>query len=271
MIVLVTGAAGFIGSHLAESLRDEGHDVIGVDRRAIAVEGIQAIHADLNYEAHALPDVDVVFHLAGRPGVHDSWSDFDDYLRQNLRVTWLLLQRYTHVEKFAYASSSSIYGSGEGPVSPYGVTKLAVENLVAAYDVPSIALRYFTVYGPRQRPDMAFHRFIDAAANARALHIYGSGEQRRHFTYVSDAVTATKTAALHYNGSVDIAGRHLHSVNEAVGTIAEHIGPLGVKTCDPKRGDPHVIYPKPFATLWGGTSLQDGLEQQIKWQLQRES
>ena len=225
---LVTGAAGFIGSHLSERLLDDGVEVRGVDRFSdyydVALKranlallesrpGFSFTEGDLNELdlAQLLDGVDVVFHLAAQPGVRASWGrEFEIYLRDNLLATQRLLEesRSHELRRFVFASSSSIYGDAEhfptketdapGPVSPYGVTKLAAEHLGRQYfkgfGVPTVALRYFTIFGPRQRPDMAFNRFISAGLDGEPIAVFGDGLQERDFTYVSDAVAATIAA-----------------------------------------------------------------------------
>ena len=220
---LVTGAAGFIGSHLVERLLREGVRVTGVDcfsdyydpllkRRnlepALRDAGFTLLELDLaSDELERLPDVTVVFHQAAQPGVRASWGrEFAAYAQHNVLATQRLLERYrgATLERFVYASSSSVYGDAERyptpedalprPVSPYGVTKLAGEHLALLYGrsfgMPVTALRYFTVYGPRQRPDMAFHRFCRALWLNEPLTVYGDGRQSRDFTYVDDAIEA---------------------------------------------------------------------------------
>jgi UDP-glucose 4-epimerase len=224
---LVTGAAGFIGSHLVERLLREGVRVTGVDgftayydaalkRRnleaARAHAGFTLLELDLGHDDLArLPDVTVVFHQAAQPGVHASWGrEFGSYVHHNVLATQRLLERYrdAKLERFVYASSSSVYGDAERyptpedalprPVSPYGVTKLAGEHLALLYGrsfgLPVVALRYFTVYGARQRPDMAFHRFCRALWLGEPLTVYGDGRQSRDFTYVDDAIEANLRA-----------------------------------------------------------------------------
>ncbi|WP_235445503.1 NAD-dependent epimerase/dehydratase family protein [Streptomyces sioyaensis] len=227
---LVTGAAGFIGSHLAHALLQTGTTVIGVDRRDPAREqtaatnmaalhglpGYMHITADLLTCAidPLLIDADVIFHLAGIPGVRPSWGpEFSEYVNSNILATQRLMDAATrmHVPRLVVASSSSVYGPTNGgpsvegdhprPASPYAVTKLAEEQLCLAHasraDCPTsvIALRYFTVYGPRQRPDMFTHRALHAAMTGEPLRLYGDGHQRRDFTYIDDAVAATISAA----------------------------------------------------------------------------
>ncbi len=224
---LVTGAAGFVGSHLVERLLAEGATVVGVDcftdyydpalkRRNL--EGplrhprFRLLELDLGTaDLAALPDAHVVFHLAAQAGVRASWgAEFAAYVHHNVLATQRLLERYRSagLERFVYASSSSVYGDAERyptheqllprPISPYGVTKLAGEHLVLLYGrnfgIPVVSLRYFTVYGPRQRPDMAFHRFCRALLSGEAIPVYGDGRQTRDFTFVADAVEATLRA-----------------------------------------------------------------------------
>lgn len=232
---LVTGAAGFIGSHLSEALAADGWSVRGVDcftpyydvaaKRATAAtiasaDRITFIDADLRTaDLGALLDgVGTVFHLAGQPGVRSSWSDgFDAHLQHNVAVTQRVLEaaRIAGTQRVVYASSSSVYGNASEypcvedvtrpqPFSPYGVTKLAAEHLTRVYaenfGVHTVALRYFTVFGPRQRPDMALRRLIDAGLGGPPFPKHGSGAQRRDFTYVGDVVRATMLA-----GTDDVA------------------------------------------------------------------
>jgi len=218
---LVTGVAGFIGSHLAERLLAEGETVVGVDcfttfydpqRKRKNLENLvshpqfQLLEIDLSKDPlDSLPEMDFVFHLAAQAGVRSSWGkEFDHYTRYNVLATQRILEhsRARGVDGFLYASSSSVYGDAERfptredanprPFSPYGVTKLAGEHLSLLYhrnfDVPTIALRFFTVYGPRQRPDMGFYRFIEAHLDQQAVGIYGDGTQSRDFTFVGDCV-----------------------------------------------------------------------------------
>jgi UDP-glucose 4-epimerase len=225
---LVTGAAGFIGSHLVERLLGEGAEVTGVDcftdyydpqlkRRNLATAlrhpRFRLLEIDLGAaDLGALPQVSTVFHQAAQAGVRSSWGrDFAAYVHHNVLGTQRLLERYRDagLERFVYASSSSVYGDAERfptaedvlprPFSPYGVTKLAGEHLALLYGrnfgVPVVALRYFTVYGPRQRPDMAFHRFCHALLTGRPITVYGDGKQSRDFTFIDDAVEANLRAA----------------------------------------------------------------------------
>ncbi len=200
---LLTGVAGFLGSHLAERLVAAGHRVRGVDC-------LRDYYSTAEL-APLLDGCDGVFHLAAQAGVRSSWGqEFHCYTRDNVLATQRLFEacRGRRLEKVVYASSSSVYGDAQAlptaedaelrPISPYGVSKLAVEHLARVYHdsfgVPAVGLRYFTVYGPRQRPDMAFHRFLRRALQDLAIPVYGQGQQTRDFTYVDDAVEATISA-----------------------------------------------------------------------------
>src|SRR5207249_12210670 len=234
--VVVTGAAGFIGSHLCERLLADGHQVVGIDSfsdfyaRARKKQNLDAARAHERFALVELDMVDgdvarairgarVVFHLAGQPGVQPRWGDhFDRYVKDNIVATQRLLEalREEPAQRLVFASSSSVYGNAEmfptketalpRPVSAYGMTKLAAEHLAFVYmrnfAIPATSIRYFTVYGPRQRPDMAFHRFMEALVDEQEIEIYGDGEQTREFTYVSDAVDGTVKAA-----SADVVGQ----------------------------------------------------------------
>lgn len=229
-INIVTGAAGFIGSHLVETLLSQGKRVIGIDhfndyydpklkRKNIARfenhPAFTLIEGDiqlLNWSV-LLKGVEVVYHQAAQAGVRASWGDgFRAYTERNINATQVLLEAAKdakNLQRLVFASSSSVYGDAETlptdesvcpqPVSPYGITKLASERLCLLYHknfgVPVVGLRYFTVYGPRQRPDMAFHKFFQAVMQGQAIPIYGDGQQTRDFTYISDAIAANLAAA----------------------------------------------------------------------------
>ncbi len=221
MRYLVTGAAGFIGSHLRDTLEVSGHDVVAIDaltdsydpeRKAENVGERELVEADL-VEADLpalLEGVDGVFHLAGQPGVRSSFGpDFELYVRRNVLASARLFEAAALAAvRVVYASSSSVYGDAEAyptsetatprPISPYGVTKLACEQLAYAqartFGLEAIGLRYFTVYGPRQRPDMAFARLLEALASGTAFPLFGDGSASRSFTYVVDTVRATIAA-----------------------------------------------------------------------------
>jgi UDP-glucuronate 4-epimerase len=224
---VVTGCAGFLGSHLTETLLRRGDDVIGIDAftdyyprglkesniaEAQGQLGLSITEVDLSEGALAplLDGVEGVFHLAAQPGVRGSWGDtFAHYVRDNILATQRLFEAAAPAgARVVMASTSSVYGNAEAyptredalprPISPYGVTKLACESLARTYaecfGLETVALRYFTVYGPRQRPDMAFARVISALLDGKPFHVYGTGEQSRDFTYVDDAVAATIAA-----------------------------------------------------------------------------
>jgi nucleoside-diphosphate-sugar epimerase len=252
---LVTGVAGFIGSQLAESLIEQGAGVRGIDRLSdyydpslkrgnleglLERDGFELVEEDINDAdaAGLLDGVDVVFHLAGQPGVRASWgSEFDLYLDDNVRATQRLLEaaRESALDRFVLASSSSIYGDAEtfptredatpAPVSPYGVTKLAAEHLCRLYakgfGVPAVILRYFTIFGPRQRPDMAFHRFVNAVLDDAPITVFGDGLQERDFTFVDDAVAATIAAGSdgRPGATYNIAGGNSATVLDVVETL----------------------------------------------------
>jgi UDP-glucuronate 4-epimerase len=260
--VVVTGAAGFIGSHLAEALLDQGYEVVGVDaftdyyspadKRAnvaglLERPGFHLLEADLaqvDVEGQ-LRGATAVFHQAAQPGVRASWGlEFASYVHHNVLATQRLLEACARagVPRAVLASSSSVYGDAPGyptteesrtrPVSPYGVTKLASEHLCLAYARPEVSqtsiaiLRYFTVYGPRQRPDMAFRRFLEAAVAGRTIVVYGDGEQTRDFTHVDDAVRANLLAmtAPVQAEAINIGGGRRVTLNEALELIGEATG-----------------------------------------------
>ena len=214
MRYVVTGAAGFIGSHLTEALLAAGHEVVAVDcftdyyDVGVKEENAAAFEVsrlDLAEDELALDGFDGVFHLAGQPGVRPSFSDFPVYVRRNVLATNLVFESAARSNvRVVFASSSSVYGDAERyptpedmlprPISPYGITKLACEHLAHAYRLDAVLLRYFTVYGPRQRPDMACARIVDALARGAQFELYGDGQQSRSFTYVADGVAATIAA-----------------------------------------------------------------------------
>lgn len=306
---MITGVAGFVGSSIARKwLEVDGNSVIGIDSisdyydPALKMRNLSSIgeanfafvqgnlnELNLNEYTH---DVDVVFHQAGQPGVRKSWgSDFSMYTSANVDATQRLLEAAKDVstlKRFVYASSSSVYGNAERfptletdrpqPLSPYGVTKLAAEHLCSLYAenfaVPTVSLRYFTVYGPNQRPDMAFTRFTHAAVTGGLISIFGSGEQIRDFTYIDDVVEANLKAALSdvRAGAVfNVAGGSNVSINDVLKTIEGLTGrPLWVERTKPVAGDV-------FRT-GGDTSairgdlgwvpkieLQEGIARQLEW------
>jgi UDP-glucose 4-epimerase len=258
--VLVTGCAGFIGSHLAEKLCEAGAYVIGIDRfsdyyprdfkeknlMSLREKGsFQLVEADLlDLDLQEIVSgVDYIFHEAAQAGVRASWgSQFEVYVRDNILATQNLLEACkgaSRLRKFIFASTSSVYGDTNElpmkedntlkPVSPYGATKLAAEKLCYLYyknfGVPTVSLRYFTVYGPRQRPDMAFHKFIKAILSGETIEIYGDGKQTRDFTYVSDAVVATISAINAPSGEVfNIGGGSRITLIEAIKLLESVVG-----------------------------------------------
>jgi UDP-glucuronate 4-epimerase len=286
---LVTGAAGFIGSHLVELLRHEGHEVTGVDRRTgTDVEG-DLLTLDLE---PLLDDADYVVHLAGQPGVRESWNEFPNYSRGNIETTQRLLEglRGRKIRKFLLASTSSVYGEAptpakeDGPtlpISPYGATKLAAEQLCDLYGrsvgIPWVALRYFTVYGPRQRPDMAFTRWLTAAVKGHPIRIYGDGSQVRDFTFVADAVRATQRAALNpvVNMVINVGGGSALPIRKAIRLIAGLTGrPIRVEHLPPATGDMRETRAD-TTRLWQevgflpSTPLEEGLWHQYQWLLKQ--
>jgi UDP-glucuronate 4-epimerase len=308
MRALVTGCAGFIGSHLTESLLADGHEVVGVDalidtyprtiklgnlERAMEFDGFRFLETDLMTSPldALVEECDAVFHLAAEPGVRTSWgARFESYTRNNVLATQRLLEaaKAWPDKPIVYASSSSIYGDAERfptpedalpqPSSPYGVTKLAAEHLCALYHsnygVATVSLRYFSAYGPRQRPDMAFNRFCRAALRGEPLTIFGDGEQTRDFTFVDDAVAATRAAAISpaARGRVyNVGGGSRVSVNEALDLIVSFVGgPLQVRHLESKRGDVRdtgadTTRARRELGLNPTTSLEAGLQAEFEW------
>jgi nucleoside-diphosphate-sugar epimerase len=313
MHALVTGCAGFIGSHLTEGLLGSGATVRGVDvltdyydparklanlRRAQESQSFEYLEVDLCAVdlGSIVEGIDVIFHLAGQPGVRLSWSTgFAAYIERNVLATQRLLEavRGSDVRRFVYASSSSVYGNAArypvteddlpGPHSPYGVTKLAAEHLCGLYaanwGVPTASLRYFTVYGPRQRPDMGFSRFFDAILNAQPIPLFGSGLQVRDFTYVGDIVAATSSA-----GSADlapgtvcnIAGGSSISLRELFPILAEVTGSnvtlehLPEQAGDVQRTGGAIERAASLLEWSPKVTLIEGLAQQFEWQKRQE-
>jgi nucleoside-diphosphate-sugar epimerase len=257
---VVTGAAGFIGSQLAESLLGAGHDVVGVDcftdyydpaEKEANAHALDVRRLDLVDESLDLEGVDGVFHLAGQPGVRSFGGVFPLYLRRNVLATQQVLEACTRTGvRVVFASSSSVYGEAEAyptpeeatprPISPYGITKLACEHLVRAYGGDGVVLRYFTVYGPRQRPDMLLRRVCDALLHGRAIELYGSGAQSRSFTYVADAVEATIAAMDRAPAGAlyNVGGGGEATMLEAISMLEDVSGrPLDIRHVDAARGD----------------------------------
>jgi UDP-glucose 4-epimerase len=303
---LVTGAAGFIGSHLSERLLAAGHRVTGVDcftdyydptlkrrnlRTAQGHPSYRLLELDLGLaDLGSLPDVDVVFHQAAQAGVRASWgAEFAAYVHHNVLATQRLLERYRGggLERFVYASSSSVYGDAEQfptpetllprPYSPYGVTKLAGEHLVLLYGrnfgLPVAALRYFTVYGPRQRPDMAFHRFCRALLKGEEILVYGDGKQSRDFTFIDDAIEANLRAwsSSAPQGVYNVGGGSQVEVLEAIGILE---GELGAKARlrfearppgDPLRTRADAARIRTDLGFVPSTPIAEGLRAEAQW------
>ncbi len=281
MRALVTGAAGFIGSHLCDHLDAAGVEVLAIDREPIRCsrENVTTVVGDLcdPRVSGLAAGCDIVYHLAGQPGVRQSWTGFDRYLADNLLATQTLLDavRDNPPQRFVYASSSSVYGESQAPprpVSPYGVTKLAVEHLCTAYRdtfaIPTVGLRYFTVYGPRQRPDMAFARFIAAIRAGEPVDVYGDGEQTRSFTYVDDVVRATILAADAKPDVYDVASRERCSVLDTLALLGELcqrepvIRHLPEAAGDPRHPGRAICRRLPGFTAT--TSIAEGLASQVQ-------
>jgi UDP-glucuronate 4-epimerase len=302
---LVTGCAGFLGSHLSAALLASGHRVVGVDsftayydrarkeanvaglRRAPGFRLVEADLADAPLD-HLLDGVDVVFHLAGQPGVRGSFgAEFRDYLENNVRATELLLEACSGhpLKAFVYASSSSVYGDQDAypahedsplrPLSPYGSTKLITEQLASAFwrarRVPVVGLRYFTAYGPRQRPDMAFSRFLERALRDEPLTVLGDGHQVRQFTYVDDVVAATIAAAERgeRGGVYNVGGGEAVSVLDVIALLERLLDrPLRVQhqrsgAGDPRRTEADVTRAERDLGHRSGTPLSEGLRAQL--------
>jgi nucleoside-diphosphate-sugar epimerase len=305
MKCLVTGAAGFIGSHLCERLLQAGHHVAGLDAfipyypRSFKEANLAAARShpaftwyevDLRSDPldALLADVDVVFHLAAMPGLTASWTDFDGYQSCNVVATQRLLEAVRHRSdlcRFVYASTSSVYGrysSGDEslptrPISPYGVTKLAAENLCRAYaeehGLPLVVLRYFSVYGPRQRPEMGYARFIQALLSGAAVVVYGDGMQVRGNTYVSDCVEATIAAVEAMPGETyNVGGGESATVWDILDRLERLIGRPAMVQREPARlGDQRQTFAD-TARLhrhlgWQPrVTLDEGLARQVAWQ-----
>ncbi|BAZ00585.1 nucleotide sugar epimerase [Tolypothrix tenuis PCC 7101] len=307
--IIVTGAAGFIGSHLAEALLQQGQEVIGIDevndyydpifkRKNLAhlqvFPNFTFIEEDiqlLDWPA-LLQDVEVVYHQAAQAGVRASWGKgFRAYTERNLNATQVLLEAAKdakNLQRLVFASTSSVYGDAETlpthegipprPVSPYGITKLAAERLCGLYHknfgVPFVSLRYFTVYGPRQRPDMAFHKFFKAALADEAIPVFGDGQQTRDFTFINDAVAANLAAATAPNaiGEIfNIGGGSRVVLAEVLATMEEIIGkPIKRNHIEKAMGDARhtaadVSKAREILGYQPKVSLKEGLTQEWHW------
>jgi nucleoside-diphosphate-sugar epimerase len=305
MKCLVTGAAGFIGSHLCEHLLQASHSVVGLDAfipfypRSMKEANLAGFRHHSAFQFHsldlrsdpledALAEVEAVFHIAAMPGLTRSWTEFDLYETCNILGTRRLLEgvrRLPHLNRFIYASTSSVYGRyGSGdetlptrPISPYGVTKLAAENLCRAYaeelGLPLVVLRYFSVYGPRQRPDMGYHRFIGAMLQDRPLVVYGDGLQARGNTYIADCVAATVAALKAPVGEVyNVGGGETANVWEILAKLEHILGRRADVRREPARPGDQRFTGADTVKLsrhlgWQPRiTLDEGLRHQAAWQ-----
>ncbi len=306
--VVVTGAAGFVGSHLVDRLLARGDIVVGVDcftpyyspedkrenlRDALGSDRFSLVEVDLRDAdlAPVLAGADTVFHQAAQPGVRLSWSDgFSEYASHNVLATQRLLEaaRDAEVGRVVYASSSSVYGNQERyptvetdlprPYSPYGVTKLAAEHLCGLYaenwGVPTVALRYFTVFGPRQRPDMSIHRLCEAVLTGASFPRFGDGEQVREFTYVGDIVGANLDAAeaeVVPGSVVNVAGGGEITLNQLIAMVSELAGTDVViedhpaQAGDARRNGGATDRARELLGWRPEVSLRDGIAAQLAW------
>ncbi len=295
MRYLVTGAAGFIGTHLAEALQAAGHEVAGVDcftdyydpaLKEENARGRDIRTLDLAEDELDFAGYDGVFHLAGQPGVRSFGDVFPVYLRRNVLASQRVFEAAARDGvRLIFSSSSSVYGAIERyptpeettlqPLSPYGITKLACEHLAAAYarefGLDCVVLRYFNAYGPRQRPDMAFTRIVNALAAGATFELYGDGDQRRSWTYVGDVVTATIAAMERGTGTYNIGGGVDVSLNEAIAHLERISGrTLSVRRAPAVAGDQRrtrADTTKAEKELgWRPTvALEQGLSAQWEW------
>ncbi|MGH9818927.1 MAG: NAD-dependent epimerase/dehydratase family protein [Pyrinomonadaceae bacterium] len=307
MKALVTGAAGFVGSHLTERLLEDGYDVIGVDKfldnypRHFKVKNVAASLNRSNFKfleedllkinlKELLKDVAYVFHLAAQPGVRSSWGDeFAQYTQNNVMATQLILEacKESAVKKVIYASSSSVYGDtndlpmreegGTRPVSPYGVTKLAAEHLCylywKAYAVPAVSLRFFTVYGPRQRPDMFFHIFMERLRRGEEIPLFDDGEQTRDFTYCADIVDGLLSAALYpgtgetfnLGGGTESNLLDVIRIVEAISGRKAKLKKMARQKGDVRHTSARLDLAKTKLGYNPNVTLQEGLAQEWRW------
>jgi len=295
MRYVVTGAAGFIGSHLSEALLAAGHDVSGIDcftdyydvelkeenARGLDVRRIDLAEDDLDFTS-----VDVVFHLAGQPGVQSFGSLFPSYLRRNVLASQRVFEAAARDgARVVFSSSSSVYGAAERfptpettepkPLSPYGISKLTCEHLAAAYarefGLDVVVLRYFNAFGPRQRPDMAFTRIVNALASGAGFEVYGDGDQSRGWTYVGDVVAATILAGEHGTGTYNVGGALEASLNETI-ALLERISGRSLETThrpavagDQRRTSADTTRIRRELGWEPSVSLEQGLRHQWEW------
>jgi len=308
---LVTGVAGFIGSHLAEALVNEGTGVTGIDSftpfyspalknknlsRLMSTRGFRLVRkdivrADLN---DLIRNADTVFHLAAQPGVRASWSMFEVYLRNNVLATQVIIEKCSKFRKnLVFASSSSVYGDAEtyptkegampNPISPYGVTKQAAERLCSIYrrnySLKVAILRYFTVYGPRQRPDMGINKFISLALRNLPITVYGDGKQQRDFTFVSDIVSGTISAAEKkvWGETINLGGGRPRKIVDLVSLILKETNSLSsVQRELPQPGDARrtaadISKARELLGYSPSVDLKTGIRMQVEWQSGRTS
>jgi nucleoside-diphosphate-sugar epimerase len=304
---MVTGAAGFIGSHLSEALLAAGHEVVGLDAfipyydRAIKERNLQPARAHARFTFHEadlrtaelrplIEGCDTVFHLAAMPGLMKSWSDFSLYSTCNTAATQRLLDaaRDTKLPQFIHVSTSSVYGKEATqaedvllqPFSPYGITKLAAEQLCRAYaanfGLPFTILRYFSVYGPRQRPDMAYHILIRALLKGESFAMFGDGEQTRSNTFVADCVRATMLAAQHRDRALgetfNVGGGEIVSLNEVIRRLEKITGRTArierkpTRPGDQKHTAANIEKARRLLGYHPSTPVTSGLEAQVSWQ-----
>jgi len=308
MQVLVTGAAGFIGSHLCERLLASGHRVVGIDAfidyygREVKERNLTSLRSEPAFSFHeldlrtdpigqVLEGIDTVVNEAGMPGLQRSWVDLETYTSCNIVALQRLTEacRQAEIGRFVQISTSSVYGTDAvgdettptRPMSPYGVTKLAAEHLALAYralfDLPVVILRYFSIYGPRQRPDMAYNIFTEALIDGRPLTVFGDGRQSRSSTYVSDCVEGTVLAMEHgVPGEVyNIGGGEVFTIADAIHLIADALGTKADLRYEPDRpGDQRhtaADVTKAFEAFGYSPTVSPtaGLAEQVAWQLDR--
>jgi UDP-glucuronate 4-epimerase len=295
MRAIVTGAAGFIGSHLTEALLAAGHDAAGIDcftdyydveLKEENARGLDVRRLDLAEDELDFAGVDVVFHLAGQPGVQSFGRVFPTYLRGNVLASQRVFEAAARDgTRVVFASSSSVYGAAERyptpesteprPLSPYGITKLACEHLGAAYarefGLDLVVLRYFNAFGPRQRPDMAFTRVVNALAAGSGFEVYGDGDQSRGWTYVGDVVAGTILAAENATGTYNLGGAIEASLNEAI-DLLERISGRTLEVTrrpavagDQRRTSADTTRIRQELGWAPTTSLEDGLRAMWEW------
>ena len=304
---MVTGAAGFVGSHLSEALTSRGIDVVGVDcfipyyPRPVKEANLAVLRSRPNFHFHELDlrqgdaralleGCDVVFHLAAMPGLMKSWSDFSLYNTCNCDATLRLLEaaRDVKLPQFIHISTSSVYGKeatqGEDapltPFSPYGITKLAAENLCRAFTanfgLPVTVLRYFSVYGPRQRPDMAYNILIRTLLSGGTFTMFGDGEQTRSNTFVADCVRATMLAADKRDAAIgqtfNVGGGEIVSLNDVIRRLEQLTGKTArIERKAPRPGDQkhtaaNIDKARRLLGYSPTTPVNDGLAAQVAWQ-----